>query len=187
MSYENVATAVFTPIEYGCVGLSEEAAVARYGADMIDVYHTHFQPLEWANFTGRPGNSGYVKFITLRTEPASAATSANAAASSASSPAAPSGTLSSLSAPTPKPPSPGQNAHALYWRTAHRERVLGLHYLGPNAGEMIQGYAVAFRKGLTRADLEETIAVHPTTAEETLLLNITKRSGVDPKKVGCCG
>jgi pyruvate/2-oxoglutarate dehydrogenase complex dihydrolipoamide dehydrogenase (E3) component len=39
MSYENVPTTVFTPIEYGTVGLSEEDAKARYGDD-LKTYHT---------------------------------------------------------------------------------------------------------------------------------------------------
>lgn len=37
MDYENVATTVFTPLEYACVGLSEEAAIKKYGADKIEV------------------------------------------------------------------------------------------------------------------------------------------------------
>lgn len=37
MDYEHVATTVFTPLEYACVGLSEEAAIKKYGADKIEV------------------------------------------------------------------------------------------------------------------------------------------------------
>lgn len=37
MNYDNVATTVFTPLEYGCVGLSEEAAISNYGEDNIEV------------------------------------------------------------------------------------------------------------------------------------------------------
>jgi thioredoxin reductase (NADPH) len=37
MDYVNVATTVFSPLEYGCVGLSEEAAIEREGAANIDV------------------------------------------------------------------------------------------------------------------------------------------------------
>jgi thioredoxin reductase (NADPH) len=39
MDYDNVATTVFTPLEYGCVGLSEEEAGIRNGADNIEVRH----------------------------------------------------------------------------------------------------------------------------------------------------
>ncbi|KAJ8722974.1 hypothetical protein PYW07_004157 [Mythimna separata] len=37
MDYENVATTVFTPLEYGCVGLSEETATARYVSARVTV------------------------------------------------------------------------------------------------------------------------------------------------------
>eukprot|EP00002_Diphylleia_rotans_P005489 TRINITY_DN1463_c0_g1_i6.p1 TRINITY_DN1463_c0_g1~~TRINITY_DN1463_c0_g1_i6.p1 ORF type:complete len:573 (+),score=111.19 TRINITY_DN1463_c0_g1_i6:101-1819(+) len=46
MDYDNIPTVVFTPMEYGCIGLSEEAAIARFGAENIEVYHTYFKPLE---------------------------------------------------------------------------------------------------------------------------------------------
>jgi thioredoxin reductase (NADPH) len=37
MDYDNVATTIFTPLEYGCVGISEEVAEKRCGADKIEV------------------------------------------------------------------------------------------------------------------------------------------------------
>lgn len=42
MDYDNVATTVFTPLEYGCCGLSEETAIERYGEDKIEVIHHSF-------------------------------------------------------------------------------------------------------------------------------------------------
>lgn len=48
MDYDKVCTAVFTPIEYGCCGLSEEASLEKYGEDNIEIYHQNFTPLEWA-------------------------------------------------------------------------------------------------------------------------------------------
>lgn len=48
MDYTNVATCVFTPIEYGCVGLTEEQAIAEFGESKVEVYHQVFQPLEFA-------------------------------------------------------------------------------------------------------------------------------------------
>uniref|UniRef100_A0A671NQY2 Thioredoxin reductase 2, tandem duplicate 1 n=1 Tax=Sinocyclocheilus anshuiensis TaxID=1608454 RepID=A0A671NQY2_9TELE len=41
MNYENVATTVFTPLEYGCVGLSEEEAERRHGKDQIEVKYSN--------------------------------------------------------------------------------------------------------------------------------------------------
>lgn len=49
---------------------------------------------------------------------------------------------------------------------ADSERVLGAHMLGPEAGEMIQLLAIAIGMGATKADLDATLAVHPTLAEE---------------------
>jgi pyruvate/2-oxoglutarate dehydrogenase complex dihydrolipoamide dehydrogenase (E3) component len=37
--------------------------------------------------------------------------------------------------------------------------------LGPNAGEVIQGYAVAILKGITKEDLDFAVGIHPTSAE----------------------
>ncbi len=46
------------------------------------------------------------------------------------------------------------------------QRVLGMHMVGPDAGEIIQGFAVALRCGVTKAQLDATIGIHPTAAEE---------------------
>lgn len=47
MDYNLVPTTVFTPLEYGCIGLAEELAEATYGPDNIEVYLSYFKPLEW--------------------------------------------------------------------------------------------------------------------------------------------
>jgi len=46
------------------------------------------------------------------------------------------------------------------------ERVVGLHCIGPCSDEMMQGFAVAIRMGCTRADMEASVAIHPTISEE---------------------
>ena len=48
MDYENVPTTIFTPLEYGTVGLTEVDAKVKYGEEAIATFHTRFQPLEWA-------------------------------------------------------------------------------------------------------------------------------------------
>lgn len=53
-------TTVFTPLEYSFVGLSEEAATARYGADGIEVYHAFFKPLEYT-VPGKKADNCYIK------------------------------------------------------------------------------------------------------------------------------
>ncbi len=50
------------------------------------------------------------------------------------------------------------------------ERVVGVHVLGPGADEMIQGFAVAVKMGARKADFDATVAVHPTSAEELVLM-----------------
>lgn len=133
MNYDNVATAVFTPLEYGAIGLSEETAVERFGADSIEVYHSYFKPLEFT-LPHRPENECYLKLICNK---------------------------------------------------ADDERVVGLHILGPHAGEVTQGYALGFRLGATKRDFDMTVGIHPTVAEEFTVMHTTKRSGADPKKTGC--
>jgi glutathione reductase (NADPH) len=51
-----------------------------------------------------------------------------------------------------------------------RERVVGIHALGPGVDEMLQGFAVALKLGLHRRDLAATVAIHPSSAEELVLM-----------------
>ncbi|XP_073984425.1 thioredoxin reductase 1 isoform X2 [Rhodnius prolixus] len=134
MDYENVATTVFSPLEYGCVGLSEEAAISRHGEDNIEVYHAFYKPLEFFVPQRNPARC-YLKVICKRESP----------------------------------------------RT-----VIGMHFLGPQAGEVIQGFAAAVKCGMTFEQLESTVGIHPTVAEEFTRLVITKRSGLDPTPQSCC-
>ncbi len=49
---------------------------------------------------------------------------------------------------------------------AQTDRVLGVHMVGPEAGEIVQGLAVALKAGATKAVFDDTIGIHPTAAEE---------------------
>jgi thioredoxin reductase (NADPH) len=132
MNYNSVATTVFTPIEYGFVGLSEEDARAQF-PDAIDVYHSYYDPLE-LTVSHRALGRCYVKVIV---------------------------------------------------NTEEYEKVLGMHVVGFHAGEIIQGYALAFKKGITKNDLDMLVGIHPTSAETFTTLVVTKSSGKDPKSSGC--
>lgn len=93
------------------------------------------------------------------------------------------------------------NFRPLEWTVPHREdnacyaklvclipddmRVIGFHVLGPNAGEITQGYAVAMKLNATKADFDDTIGIHPTCSEVFTVLNVTKRSGGDVSQSGC--
>lgn len=50
------------------------------------------------------------------------------------------------------------------------QKVVGCHVVGEGADEMMQGFAVAMRMGATKADFDDTIAIHPTSAEELVTM-----------------
>ncbi|XP_059490881.1 thioredoxin reductase 1, cytoplasmic-like [Neocloeon triangulifer] len=131
--YVNVPTTVFTPLEYGCVGLSEEDALAKYGPENIEVYHTHFQPLEYT-LSKRDEFKSYGKLVCVKNE---------------------------------------------------KNRVVGFHVLGPNAGEITQGYALGIKLGATKADFANLIGIHPTCAENFTTMDISKASGLSVAKKSC--
>jgi glutathione reductase (NADPH) len=70
--------------------------------------------------------------------------------------------------------------HALTTRKTHtdmklvcvgpEQRIVGCHLLGLGADEMLQGFAVAIRMGATKADFDDTVAIHPTSAEELVTM-----------------
>ncbi len=70
--------------------------------------------------------------------------------------------------------------HALTTRKTHtdmklvcvgvEQRIVGCHVIGAGADEMLQGFAVAIRMGATKSDFDDTIAIHPTSAEELVTM-----------------
>jgi len=58
------------------------------------------------------------------------------------------------------------------------DRLLGVHVVGEDAGEIVQGFAVAMTCGARKADLDRTIGIHPTAAEE--LVTMRTPTSVDP-------
>jgi glutathione reductase (NADPH) len=66
----------------------------------------------------------------------------------------------------------GRNERALYKMVCDGEtgRIVGLHMIGPDVPEMLQAAAVAVKAGLTKAQFDETVALHPTMAEELVLM-----------------
>jgi glutathione reductase (NADPH) len=70
--------------------------------------------------------------------------------------------------------------HALTSRKSHtdmklvcvgpEQRIVGCHILGSGADEMLQGFAVAIRMGATKSDFDDTVAIHPTSAEELVTM-----------------
>ncbi|MGD8803336.1 MAG: glutathione-disulfide reductase [Gammaproteobacteria bacterium] len=56
------------------------------------------------------------------------------------------------------------------------QKVVGIHIVGDNADEMLQGFAVAVKMGATKADFDNTIALHPTSAEELVTMKTADTS-----------
>jgi glutathione reductase (NADPH) len=54
--------------------------------------------------------------------------------------------------------------------TGPEERIVGIHVIGIGADELIQGFAVALKMGARKSDLDRTVAIHPTAAEELVTL-----------------
>lgn len=88
----------------------------------------------------------------------------------------------------PSPPSPPPTEEQ-----RKKMRVAGIHFVGPNAGEIMQGFAVAMTAAaaanscLRKDDLDRTLEIHPTDAEALLQLSVTKREGNFVAEGGCGG
>ncbi|HEY0252374.1 MAG TPA: glutathione-disulfide reductase, partial [Kofleriaceae bacterium] len=66
----------------------------------------------------------------------------------------------------------GREEHVLIKMIVERgtDKVLGLHMVGMDSPEIVQAAAIAITMGATKADFDRTFAMHPTTAEELVLL-----------------
>ncbi|GLU07640.1 hypothetical protein SLE2022_245920 [Rubroshorea leprosula] len=58
---------------------------------------------------------------------------------------------------------------------ANTDKVIGLHMCGEDAAEIVQGFAVAVKAGLTKADFDATVGIHPTSAEEFVTMRTPTR------------
>ncbi|SMF61396.1 glutathione-disulfide reductase [Allosphingosinicella indica] len=66
----------------------------------------------------------------------------------------------------------GRNERALYKLVVdgENEKVVGIHMIGPDAPEILQSAAIAVKAGLTKPQFDDTVAIHPTMAEELVLM-----------------
>jgi glutathione reductase (NADPH) len=66
----------------------------------------------------------------------------------------------------------GRNERSLYKLIVDEEtdKVVGIHMIGPDAPEILQAAAIAVKAGLTKAQFDETVALHPTMSEELVLM-----------------
>jgi len=149
MDYDNVATTVFTPFEYGAVGLSEEEAIRRFGKDDIETYLFEFSSLEIAAAHRAKHASKVKDELDL-----------------------------DLSPPC---------LSKLVCVKSQDELVVGFHFVGPNAGEITQGFALSIRLGAKKRDFDEVVGIHPTDAESFTAMDITRSSGESFTASGGCG
>lgn len=54
------------------------------------------------------------------------------------------------------------------------QKMLGVHMVGPHAGETVQGIAIAIKAGATKTDFDNTIGIHPTAAEEFVTMRVPR-------------
>jgi glutathione reductase (NADPH) len=66
----------------------------------------------------------------------------------------------------------GRNERALYKLVVDEatDKVVGAHMIGPDAPEILQAVAIAIKAGLTKAQFDDTVALHPTMSEELVLM-----------------
>jgi glutathione reductase (NADPH) len=70
---------------------------------------------------------------------------------------------------------------------ASDDRVVGVHVLGPDAGEIIQGFSVALTCRATKAQLDATIGIHPTAAEELVTMRTPEEEPLDRRPDAASG
>ena len=163
MDYSLVPTTVYTPLEYGACGLAEEVAIERFG-EVLNLHGNHDphpSPHPSPHSTPNPYPNPHQANIEV---------------------------FHSYYKPLEwTVPHRGDNAcyAKLVCHIADNMRVVGLHICGPNAGEITQGFALGMKLGATKADFDNTVGIHPTTAEEFTTLATTKRSGDSAEKSGC--
>jgi thioredoxin reductase (NADPH) len=164
MNYNHIPTTVFTPYEYGTVGLSEEAAIKALGAEHVETWLSRYGSLEVISL--HQGPTRPVRSFVFHQQTKEEQT-ANASEE-----------LSLLSPCLAK----------LVCDRRNGNRVIGFHYVGPNAGEITQGFAVAIKMGATKDVFDSVVGIHPTSAEEFCVLDTTRSSGASfIKKAGCGG
>jgi len=115
LDYDTIPSVVFSHPPIGTVGLSEDAARAKFGG-RVKVFNSNFVPMYHALTKRKPRM--HMKLVTV--EP--------------------------------------------------MQRIVGIHVVGEGADEMLQGFAVALRMGATKRDFDDTVAIHPTSAEELVTM-----------------
>ncbi|CCF58232.1 hypothetical protein KAFR_0E00780 [Kazachstania africana CBS 2517] len=116
LDYTNVPSVIFSHPEAGSIGLTEQEALQKYGAENIKIYSSKFTAMYYAMLTEKSPTN--YKLICAGPE----------------------------------------------------EKVVGLHIVGDSSAEILQGFGVAIKMGATKADFDNCVAIHPTSAEEIVTM-----------------
>jgi len=172
MDYVHIPTTVFTPLEYGAVGLGHEEAIKKYGAENVETYFSRYSVLETALSDSKipaPRSNCWIgENMWMRQHRLSMGKSWNP------------------SSYTPTKFYKQPCLAKLVVDKKNDKKIIGFHYIGPNAGEVTQGFGVAVKFGITKAQLDDVVGIHPTSAEEFTALSTTFSSGQDGLKTGGC-
>eukprot|EP00953_Heterococcus_sp_UTEX-ZZ885_P016752 9399-Heterococcus_DN1.PRE.5 len=185
------------------VGLSEEDAIKTFGQDNVEVFLTEFTSLELQassladkchmlilHFLMQQ-NTACIQQVAHRVRhPYKAAAGAQAASSSSSN-----GKQSDSTTATTNNHDDGMELDdvppmcmsKLVCKKSDSNRVVGFHFVGPNAGELTQGFALALRLGAKKADFDKLVGIHPTDAESFCDLSVTRASGENFVAAAGCG
>ncbi|CRG99449.1 thioredoxin reductase, putative [Plasmodium relictum] len=149
MDYSFIPTAIYTPIEYGSCGYSEEKAYEIFGKSNVEVFLQEFNNLEISAVHRK-------KNYKLQKDEYDTDISSTCLAK-------------------------------LVCLKNEDNVVIGFHYVGPNAGEVTQGMALALKLKVKKKDFDNCIGIHPTDAESFMNLYITVSSGLSYAAKGGCG
>jgi len=179
MDYTHVPTTVFTPLEYGACGLSEEDADKLLGKENVEVFSSRYGALEQACTEAEmPEQRSHCftwKNLRVRKERLAAGLPFEDYE------------LGSYEQKGRSKQYMKQNCLAkLVCDKTQDNKVVGFHYLGPDAGEVTQGFALAVKLGATKDDFDNLVGIHPTCAEEFTTLKARRSNGDDYMKAGGC-
>ena len=163
MDYDQVPTTVFTPIEYGCAGLAEEDAIAKFGEENLEVFHSFYQPLEWT-VPHKQENACYMKMICNKLD---------------------SFRVIGFHVLGPNAGEITQGVGVAIKCAAHHHHHPPTHWPVRAAAVPDAGALPSRRCGATKEDFDNTVGIHPTVGEEVTTLEVTKSSGVEATKSGC--
>lgn len=163
IAFQYIPTTVFSYPEYSTCGLTEKEAKAKYGEANIEVRHMIATQLEEKLINSRFFDNNEDELAKIKS-------------------------YFKIISFKPQPSSEAQKpgSQAPKQKAPENGQILGLHFVGNNAGEIMQGFSLAMMKGLTVEELHSSVGIHPTMAESFLDVRDLKVGDEEPEeKEGC--